>query len=510
MNVKQIMVVEDERIVGEDIKMRLQKLGYAVPGIAHSGEEAIKKVEKLRPDLVMMDIVLEGKMDGIEAATAIRSRFDIPVVYLTAFADKNTLDRAKVTEAFGYIIKPFEDRELSSIIEIALYKHNMERKLKEREQWLFTTLKSIGDAVITTDTKGHVTFMNPVAQALTGWKQEEAEGKQLADVFKILNEETGKPEENPALRVLQKGKVAVLTNHTILITRDGRKVPINNCCAPIKFENGGISGTVVVFQDITERKKTMDELRKAYADLKKAQQELIQSEKLAALGRFSSGLAHEIKNPLGIILGGSEFLELKLPQADADVKTAINKIKESTFRANNVVQGLLKFARPSELKTERVMPDNLIEETLSLIKYRMPLSNIKIETYYAKEKLFIEADKNQMQQVFFNILINAIDAMPKGGTITVKTYKTVQPESGPDMNLCVIEFTDTGEGISKNNLDRLFEPFFTTKRDKKGTGLGLSMSKMIVNNHKGDLKIDSEIRKGTTVRVVLPLANKED
>ncbi|NQT79610.1 MAG: response regulator [Candidatus Aminicenantes bacterium] len=509
MNEKQIMVVEDERIVGEDIKMRLQKLGYAVPGIAHSGEEAIKKAGELRPDLVMMDIVIEGKMDGIEAATAIRSRFDIPVVYLTAFADKNTLDRAKVTEAFGYIIKPFEDRELNSIIEIALYKHSMERKLKEREQWLFTTLKSIGDAVIATDSKGCVTFMNPVAQALTGWKQEEVEGKPIVDIFKILNEETGKPDDNPVLRALQKGAVTSLTNHTILIARDGKKVPINNSCAPIKLKNGDISGAVVVFQDITGRKKTMDKLKKAYADLKKAQQELIQSEKLAALGRFSSGLAHEIKNPLGIILGGTEFLEIKLPQADNDIKTAINKIKESTFRANNVVHGLLKFSRPSELKTGRTKPDDLIKDTLSLLKYRMPLSNIKIETYYAKEKLFIEADKNQMQQVFFNILINAIDAMPKGGTIAVKTYKTEQPEPSSNKHLCVIEFSDTGEGISKNNLDRLFEPFFTTKRDKKGTGLGLSMSKMIVNNHNGDLEIESEIRKGTTVKVVLPLAKKE-
>jgi len=510
MEKKQILVVEDERIVGEDIKLRLQKLGYAVPGIAYSGEEAIKKAEKMEPDLVLSDIVLEGEMDGIEAAAVIRSRFDIPVVYLTAFADKKMLERAKVTEAFGYIIKPFEDRELNSIIEIALYKHKMEKKLKEREEWLFTTLKSIGDAVIATDMKGCVTFMNPVAQALTGWKQEEAEGKPLGDVFKIINEETGKPEEDPIRKVLRKGDMVGLANQTVLIAKDGRRVPIDDSCSPIKDKNGNISGVVLAFQDITERKKTMDELKKTCADLKKAQQELIQSEKLAALGRFSSGIAHEIKNPLGIILGGSEFLEIKLSQASTDIKTAIKKIKESTFRANNIVQDLLKFARPSELKTEKVKPGDLIEETLSLLKYRMPLSNMKIETHLAKEKLYIEVDKNQIQQVFFNLLINAIDAMPKGGTITIKTYRMAMPESSPDKSLCAIEFNDTGEGITKENLERLFEPFFTTKRDKKGTGLGLSMSKMIVNNHKGDLEIDSIPGKGTTAKVVLPLAEKEE
>ncbi len=366
MKKKQILIVEDERIVAVDIKMSLQRLGYSVPGTAVSGEEAVKKAEKIRPDLVLMDIVLEGEMDGIEAASAISSRFDIPVVYLTAYADKKMLERAKVTEPFGYILKPFEDKELLSIMEIALYKHMMERKLK------------------------------------------------------------------------------------------------------------------------------------------KTQQELIQSEKLAALGRFSSGIAHEIKNPLGIILGGSEFLEMKLPKVDSEVKTAINKIKESTFRANTIVQDLLKFSRPSALKTERINPKDLIRETLSLFKYRTPLINIKIQTHFAKEKMYLEVDKNQMQQVFFNLLMNAIEAMPKGGAIMIKTYKMAPSESSLADKLCVIEVADTGEGIPKKNLERIFEPFFTTKRERKGTGLGLSMTKMIVNNHKGDLAIESISGKGTTAQIVLP------
>ena len=128
-------------------------------------------------DLVLMDIVLEGDMDGVKAAEHIRNHFDIPVVYLTAYSDDTTLQRAKITEPYGYILKPFQERELYTTIEMALYKHKMERKLKENEQWLATTLKSIGDAVIATDTKGFVTFMNPVAEVLTGWKQEEADQK---------------------------------------------------------------------------------------------------------------------------------------------------------------------------------------------------------------------------------------------------------------------------------------------------------------------------------------------
>lgn len=505
MKTKQILVVEDERIVADDIQMTLQRLGYSVCGIAFSGEEALIKIENIRPDLVLMDIVLEGQMDGIEAAAVIRSHFDIPVVYLTAYGDRKLLDRAKETEPFGYIIKPFEERELHSTIEIALYKHLMERKLRESEEWLSTTLKSIGDAVIATDTKGYVTFMNPVAQSLTGWKDEETAGRPLKDFLNILNEETGEQTEDPVMGLLRKGYVAKTGIHVLLEAKNGTRVPIDYSVAPIKNEKGEIVGVVLVFQDITERKKAMDEIEKAYADLKKTQQELIQSEKLAALGRFSSGVAHEIKNPLGIILGGLEFLEGKLSQINPETKTVIKKIKEATFRANSVVQGLLNFARPSELKTERLKPDDLVSETLSFLKYKAPFGNIKVETQFSKEDLYIEVDRNQMQQVFFNLLINALEAMPKGGKINIKTYPVAQSEFSTDKGLCVIEIIDSGEGISKENLQRLFEPFFTTKREKKGTGLGLSMAKLIVDNHKGKLEIESKPGKGTLAKVILPL-----
>src|SRR5574341_1670289 len=186
----QILVVEDEAIVAEAIRRKLQKLGYSVPSTASRGEEAIKKVEENNPDIVLMDIVLQGEMDGIEAAEQIRARFNIPIVYLTAYSDIKTLERAKVTEPFGYIIKPFKERELNINIEIALYKHRMERKLKESKEWFTTTLKSISDAVIATDSSGCVKFMNPVAQSMTGWALEEAYGKPLKDIFNIMTEKT--------------------------------------------------------------------------------------------------------------------------------------------------------------------------------------------------------------------------------------------------------------------------------------------------------------------------------
>jgi len=198
-----ILVVEDERIVAEDIQKSLQNLGYTILAVVSSGEKAIQKARGENPDLVLMDIVLKGEMDGIEAAERIYSQFNIPVVYLTAYADEKKLQRAKVTEPYGYLLKPFEERGLHTTIEMALYKHRMEKKVRESEQWLFTTLKSIGDAVIATDTQGLVTFMNPVAETLTGWNQKDAVGRPLDDILTIVDEETGRKIENPAQRVLQ-------------------------------------------------------------------------------------------------------------------------------------------------------------------------------------------------------------------------------------------------------------------------------------------------------------------
>lgn len=166
-----IMIVEDDRIVAEDIQASLKKLGYAVSATVSFGEEAIKKAKEDNPDLVLMDIVLSGEMNGTEAADQICFQFNIPIVYLTAYTDEQVMEKAKITEPYGYIIKPFEDRELKIALEIALYKHRMEKKLKESEAWFSATLKSIGDAVISTDSKGYVNFMNPVAESLTGWSQ---------------------------------------------------------------------------------------------------------------------------------------------------------------------------------------------------------------------------------------------------------------------------------------------------------------------------------------------------
>lgn len=253
-----------------------------------------------------------------------------------------------------------------------------------------------------------------------------------------------------------------------------------------------------------ERIKTNEELGLSLKELKLAQHGLVQSEKLAALGRFSSGIAHEVKNPLGIILGGTEYLEKKLQSTDKDVMIALEKIKESTLRADAVVRNLVKFAMPAKMKKEKVCSRDLVNDALSLLKYRSSSVGVEIIVEFPKKDICIEADKNQLHQVLFNILINAINAMPGKGVVKVKVYKDSGLKFSKAKPVCVIEIIDKGKGIPEENLCRVFEPFFTTERDKKGTGLGLAISKTIVENHQGFLLIDSRLGKGTRVRIVLP------
>jgi PAS domain S-box-containing protein len=278
-----LLIVEDEGIVAFNIQKRLEGLGYSVVANVSSGEEAIDAAEETRPELVLMDIKLEGQVDGIEAAAQIRSRFQIPVVYLTAYTNDETLNRAKLTEPYGYILKPFEARDLATTIEVALYKHQMEQELREREQWLTTTLKSIGDAVITTDAKGLVTFMNPVAEALTRWNLEEVIGNDLTSVFRTINEKTRAIVESPVELALREGMIVGLENHTLLITKDGTEIPINDSAAPIKDALGKILGAVLVFHDNIEQQQSEALLQKENERLKvevaKLTEQLIQMKK---------------------------------------------------------------------------------------------------------------------------------------------------------------------------------------------------------------------------------------
>jgi PAS domain S-box-containing protein len=263
MKKAKILIVEDEAIIARNLKYKLEEFGYIVSGIVDSGQKALNSIKKIKIDLVLMDIMIHGKINGIETAKKIRSDFDIPVIYLTAYTDSDTIKEAKITEPFAYLCKPIKSEDLYAALEIAFYMHRVKKQLIEKDTWLSTLLRSISDAVIATDIKGKITFMNPKAEELCGWKAEESKGKSLDQVFKIIKENTHKPVTHFVEKILKSNTCQDIKNHILLISKNGKHIPIEKSGAPIKNDDGAIFGVVIIFKDITERKNAEDAVQKS-------------------------------------------------------------------------------------------------------------------------------------------------------------------------------------------------------------------------------------------------------
>ncbi|MBI5410964.1 MAG: EAL domain-containing protein [Nitrospirae bacterium] len=251
-----ILIVEDEAIIALDLRATLSEMGYLVTAVAASGEEAIAQAARTRPDLVLMDVKIEGEMDGVETAGQIWSQLGIPIVYLTAHADDHTLLRIKGTQPFGYVLKPVNERDLHAVIEIALTRHALEGEIRAHERRLAAILTGIGEAVLAVDRRGVVTLLNPGAEALTGWTREEAVGRAATEVFRPLHEQTRRPVANPLLTVLHAGERAELAGPMLLVAKDGRETPIDGNISPVRTDDGRLTGAVLIFRDVTERRRT--------------------------------------------------------------------------------------------------------------------------------------------------------------------------------------------------------------------------------------------------------------
>jgi PAS domain S-box-containing protein len=258
-----VLIVEDEGILAIELKKKLENLSYKVLAVASSGEEAVELAAKHKPDLILMDIVLKGEMDGIEAADKIRGLLNVPVIYLTAYSDEDTVKRAKLTEPFGYLVKPYNGKELQIALEVTLYRHVME-KLRESHHWLETVLRSMSDSVIATDNDGHITFVNPSAERLIGLKHADAIGKRLEEVVRIIDEETGTPERvglapGEKCAAASASSTRASAGSHLLIAANGGEMPVSYTTSPIADAQGVVMGMVLVFKDMTMQREAETE-----------------------------------------------------------------------------------------------------------------------------------------------------------------------------------------------------------------------------------------------------------
>ena len=265
-----ILVVEDEALVAENLRRCLHDLGYSVAGIADTAAEALGLAREHKPDLVLSDIQIKGREDGTSAARTLSRELGLPVVFLTAHADDATIQRARQSGPFGYVVKPYSERDLRIAIEVALERHRLEQRVRRAERLLDATLRSIADAVIATDALGRITFMNPVAEALTGVTAGDAVGRDLGTVFLTGDAATSHTVQNPALAVIQSGEAIPPQKAQTLVASGGTRRPIDGSCAPIRDEHGQVVGGILVFRDVSERTKHETEREKLIAELQQA------------------------------------------------------------------------------------------------------------------------------------------------------------------------------------------------------------------------------------------------
>jgi len=366
---------------------------------------------------VLMDIVLEGEMDEIEAAAHIKSLCEIPIVYLTAYADQKTLERAKITEPYGYILKPFDDRDLHITIDIGLHKHRMERQLRETEERLRKTLedtiRALASAVELRDpyTAGHQRRVTDLAIAIA---------KELSHILKR---------------------------------------------------------------------------READEDKAKLLNQLHHADRLATVGELAAGVAHEINEPLGSILGFAQ-LASKYRDIPDQVKMDIEKIISASLHAREIVKKMMVFSRQVSPEKKEINLNQVVEDSLYFLKSRCIKEGIELQLSLEQGLPAIIADPVQINQVLVNIVVNAMQAMPGGGKLIIRTGLS-------DIGI-KLSIMDTGLGMNENVLQQIFNPFFTTKGVDKGLGLGLSVVDGIIKSHGGKIGVRSKPGKGSEFVIKLP------
>ena len=412
------------------------------------------------------------------------------------FTAKYIFAQINVIALLGFLVVLISGRRIS------------DRHIREQREWLQVTLSSIGDAVIATDLKGQINFMNPAAETLTGWTSSQAANILLSEVLQTVNDTAHRVAENSVVQLadLKTNSLTIATN-LILISKDGTEKFISYTPSPICNQAGQTTGMVLVLRDMTERKQAEEALRHTEA-------QLIQAQKMEAVGRLAGGVAHDFNNLLTAIIGYSQLIQAQL-EPSSPMRHDIDEICKAGQRAAALTSQLLAFSRKQVLQP-KILDLNAIVANTSKMLSRLIGEDIRFRTTLDPGLKQVKADPGQIEQVLMNLVVNARDAMPDGGSLSIETANVYLDEVYAEQHVevrpghhVVLVVSDSGCGMDTKTMAKIFEPFFTTKEQGKGTGLGLATVYGIIKQSGGHIWVYSEPDKGTTFKVYFPQIAEE-
>ncbi|MCP5054783.1 MAG: response regulator [bacterium] len=498
MTKTRIMIVEDELIVAKNIENQLNKIGYDIVAIAVTGEDAIVRAAESKPDLILMDIQLSGSMDGVAAAERIYNDSDVPVVFLTAYADEETLQRAKITDPFGYVLKPFEPVKLRTTIEVALYKHRIGQKLKESELRFRTLAASAPVGIFQTDTEGQCIYVNRQWSEITGLSQQEVLGEGWD---KALHPDDREPIVKAWYDMTRSGGEFSLEYR--FQTPAGKLTWVFGHAAPLTDDFGRKNGYIGTITDITTRKNL--------------ENERLTGKKLESIGVLAGGIAHDFNNLLSIITGNISMLKVDDNITPAQQKM-LSIMSRSSAQAAELAHKLISFSKGQWLSRKSVAFPELFNNILGQHFPGIDAS-IDFKMDVAPDLPALNGDPLQLNQVFANLLKNAVEAVENAAAGEEKKITvSVQTMTCPEDNLPLAEgeyikvsILDSGPGIPEDLQGKIFDPYFTTKEmgSQKGLGLGLTLCYSSLKKHEGHIRVTSPAPEGQTngtrVDVYLPV-----
>jgi PAS domain S-box-containing protein len=489
-----VLIVEDERIIAKDIQQTLESMGYDAFAIASSTEEALARVSERCPDLVLMDIRIEGSRDGIEAARLLNALHDVPVIFLSAHADEATLERAKKVGPYAFLSKPVKPADLRGAIETSLYRQRMDKRLRERERWFATTLSCVPDAVVTTDKTGALAYLNPAAEALLGVRSEQVIGRPVEEIVKLVGQEPASGDATPLTACLRLGKPVRLVSAQLVNHSSGASVAVSDKSAPVIID-GKMAGAVMVIHDDTEKLAVAHQLEI--------------TNRLAALGTMAAGTAHELNNPLAIVTNRVENALEALRRASPDTwpermrqaSIALADVQTAAGRMGRIIADLRNISRPPQQTMQIIDLARCIDWATRATTHEF--HNRARVVHQLGTTPPVLAEESRLGQVLVNLLVNAAHAIAPGD---FEHNEVVIGTRTDEAGNAVISVRDTGHGMTPEVLKRIFDPFFTTKDVGAGTGLGLAISHGIVTSLKGELRASSTPGVGSTFEILLPPA----